>query len=50
MPIMLIEDYANKMPFRFSGKLEKVTIDLKPERSGLKEQEEEDGTAAALRD
>ncbi len=24
-----VEDYAAKMPFRFTGKLEKVTIDLK---------------------
>jgi hypothetical protein len=26
----VIEDYANKMPFKFTGKLEKLTIDLKP--------------------
>jgi arylsulfatase A-like enzyme len=26
----VIEDYANKMPFKFAGKLEKLTIDLKP--------------------
>jgi arylsulfatase len=25
----VVEDYATKMPFRFSGKLEKLTIDLK---------------------
>jgi arylsulfatase len=25
----VVEDYAGKMPFRFTGQLEKVTIDLK---------------------
>jgi arylsulfatase len=25
----VVEDYATKMPFRFTGKLEKLTIDLK---------------------
>jgi len=25
----VVEDYAGPMPFRFTGKLEKVTIDLK---------------------
>jgi hypothetical protein len=28
------------MPFRFTGKLEKLTIDLKPEKLGLKDQKE----------
>jgi hypothetical protein len=27
--ILLIGNYAAKVPFRFTGKLEKVTIDLK---------------------
>jgi len=26
----VIEDYVNRMPFKFTGKLEKLTIDLKP--------------------
>lgn len=30
----VIEDYADKMPFRFTGKLDKVTIELKPEAVG----------------
>ena len=25
----VLEDYADKMPFRFTGKLEKLTIELK---------------------
>lgn len=26
---LVVEDYADKMPFKFTGKIEKVTIDLK---------------------
>ncbi len=49
----VIEDYADKMPFRFTGKLDKLTIDLKPEQLGLKDQDElkkAERAAAALRD
>jgi arylsulfatase len=28
----VVEDYANKMPFRFTGKLDKVVIELKPKQ------------------
>jgi arylsulfatase len=30
----VIEDYADKMPFRFTGKLDKVTVELRPEAVG----------------
>jgi arylsulfatase len=30
----VVEDYADKMPFRFTGKLERVTIELRPEGTG----------------
>ena len=30
----VIEDYADRMPFRFTGKLDKVTIELRPEAVG----------------
>jgi arylsulfatase len=30
----VVEDYANKMPFKFTGKLDKVTIELRPEGAG----------------
>jgi arylsulfatase len=30
----VVEDYADKMPFRFTGKLDRLTIELKPEAAG----------------
>ena len=53
LPGVEIEDYADKMPFKSTGRLEKVTIDLKPEKLGLKDQEElkkAERAAAAKRD
>jgi arylsulfatase A-like enzyme len=32
----VIEDYADKMPFKFTGKLEKVTIELEPLPLGIR--------------
>jgi arylsulfatase len=49
----IVEDYADKMPFRFTGKLEKLIIDLKPEKLGVNDREElkkAERATAALRD
>jgi hypothetical protein len=39
----VIEDYAAQMPFKFTGTLEKVTIDLAPQNLSAKEQREDRG-------
>lgn len=35
----IVEDYANKMPFEFTGTLEKLGVVLEPEKLSAEEQE-----------
>ncbi len=45
----VIEDYAAQMPFKFTGALAKLTIDLAPQTLSAKDQKEIEEGARAVK-
>jgi arylsulfatase len=44
----VIEDYAERMPFRFSGRLEKLTVELKPLQPSAQDQKQLEAASRSL--